>query len=421
MKGLSLNIDKLSFSYGSQKILEDLTVQFQAGSFVSIIGPNGSGKTTLLKNISAALVPQKGKVLLQGQDVLRIKPKKLARQMAVVPQDTAVNFAFTVFETVLMGRMPYLKRFESESDRDVAVARWAMEVTHTWHLKDRSITEISGGERQRVIVARALAQEPQVILLDEPVAHLDPQHQMELLELLQTLKESKNLTVVTVLHDLNLAAQFSDYVVLLHKGKVFAAGRPEEVLTVKNIEQVYRVEVVIIPNELTGRFNIIPVAKSTPPQGKLRNCRIHLVCGGGSGAFIMDRLVRSGYQVSCGVLNIGDNDWRKARELGIEIAYEAPFSPISEKAYQKNERLLDRADVVVLLSLPFGAGNLSNLEQVYSALKQGKKVLVVGDRNLAGRDFTGGKATDLYDAIVKDGAVLLAEVKDIFNVLETMY
>ncbi len=414
MNNISLKVEKLNFGYDSHKILNDLQFQIIKGSFVSIIGPNGSGKTTLLKNISAALHPQSGKVLLKEKDIFKIKPKKLAQEIAVVPQDISVDFSFTVLETVLMGRMPYLNKFENESKKDIELAKWAMELTNTWNLRDRYITEISGGERQRVIVARALVQEPQVILLDEPVAHLDLQHQMELLELLRDLRDSNQLTIVAILHDLNLAAQFSDYIIMMKNGQIYSTGVPSKVLTADNIEKVYNMEVVVMPNELTGRFNIIPVAKSKL-HNKLKKEKIHLICGGGTGAFLMEKLLQNNYEISCGVLNIGDGDWNKARDLGLEIAYEAPFNPISEKALEVNETLIKKSDVIILMPLPFGPGNLCNLEQVYNAIKNGKRIIVVGNKTLENRDFTDGKAQEIYDFILDSGAILVSETKDIFE------
>lgn len=412
-----MEVSQLEFSYGSHEILKEISFQVQKGSFLTIIGPNGSGKSTLLKNISAALRPQKGTVLLKNQEVYAIKPKELAKKLAVVPQDTAVNFQFTVLDTVLMGRMPHQSRFQHDSEEDLAIARWAMELTNTWHLKDCLITEISGGERQRVIVARALTQKPQVLLLDEPTAHLDLQHQMELLELLQSLTKTEKLTVLAVLHDLNLASQFSDYTILLYKNRIFAAGKPEEVLTAKNIRQVYGMEVVTTFNELTGRYNIVPLGRTSTQSLDGGNTRIHLICGGGTGAYLMEKLVQNGYQVSCGVLNVGDSDWSKAKSLGLEVVEEAPFTPIRPEIYEKNQSLMAKAQVVILLAIPFGHGNLGNLLQAEKAAQEGKTVIIVHSDNFEKRDFTGGKATKIYQRLLKNRVHLVTNSQMIFSLL----
>ena len=414
-------VEKLSFKYGADKsVLEKVSFKVEQGGFVSIVGPNGSGKSTLLKNISASLIPQKGQVFLKSEDIFSIKPKELAAKVAVVPQETMIQFPFTVEETVLMGRMPHQQRFQGDTPEDLAIARWGMELTNTWHLKDRLISEISGGERQRVIVARALTQEPQVLLLDEPTAHLDLQHQMELLELLQSLNKTGQVTVLAVLHDLNLASQFSEYVLLLYQTKVFAAGRPEETLTAHNIRQVYGIEVMITPNEMTGRNNIIPMARSTSELHSGKNYRLHLICGGGTGTFIMDKLVQYGYQVTCGVLNIGDSDWSKAKSLGLPLVEEAPFTGIRPEIYRKNQDLINRADAVVLMPIPFGTGNLGNLEQAREAGKEGKTIILVGNSDLSSRDFTGGKASRVYQEMLDEGAHVLKEPREIFTLLNSL-
>lgn len=411
-----IEVNKLNFKYGTDEILKEISFKVRQGGFMAILGPNGSGKSTLLKNISTVLTPDKGKVLLSNEDIFKIRPKELARKMAVVPQDTVIQFPFTVLETVMMGRMPHQRRFQSESVQDFSTAKRAMKLTSTWHLKDRLVTEISGGERQRVIVARALAQEPQVILLDEPTAHLDLQHQIELLELLQNLNHHSQVTVLAVLHDLNLAAQFSDYVLLMHRGKIFASGAPGDVLTAENIQQVYGIEVLIFPNELTGRFNIIPVSRSVPKLARVNNYRIHMICGGGTGEYIMEKLVQYGYIVSCGVLNVGDSDWRKAKTLGVEMVEEAPFTGVRPEVYKKNQALINRADAVVVMPIPFGLGNLGNLQQARNAGLEGKVVILVGDGDMGKRDFTGGKAIEVYREMDNHAHVVISP-RDIFPLL----
>ncbi len=410
----SIKVKQLQFGYRDNIVLDNINLNVESSSFVSIIGPNGSGKSTLLKNISKALIPDKGEVWLDACEIKTLKPKQLARKMAVVPQDTNIDFDFSVYETVLMGRTPFLKRFESEGPRDHALARWAMEITNTWHLRDRSVTEISGGERQRVIVARALAQEPSIILLDEPTAHLDIQHQMELLELLASLNKTNALTVITVLHDLNLAAQFSEYIFLMKEGKIFAKGQPEKVLTPENIRLVYGMEVAITDNPLTGRFNVIPLGRAKPEANNGGNLRVHLVCGGGTGVFILDRLTQLGYKVSCGVLNVGDTDWNRAKMLGVKIVEEAPFAPISEASKNKSRKLMGEADVIIVASIPFGSGNLANLEMTLEACRQGKTVLMIAG-DFINRDFTKGKANRMLEEIKNLGGIFINNPQELFN------
>lgn len=406
----------ITFSYGNENILEKLSFEINKGSFVSIIGPNGSGKSTLLKNISAELAPNEGVVLLETQDIFKIKKKNLAQNMAVVPQDTGVDFAFSVMETVLMGRMPHQKRFQGDSKKDLEIAKWAMELTNVWHLKDRVINELSGGERQRVIVARALAQEPKILLLDEPTSHLDIQHQLELLELVDSLNQTKGLTVIAVLHDLNLAAKFSQKIILLNKGKIMAYGDPSEVLSIDHIRENYHVEVAVSTNEITGKLNIIPLSKEKKRNEKVKRIKIHLLCGGGSGVYLMEQLHQYGYQISCGVLNVGDSDWKKAGEIGAIVSEEAPFAPISDRALKTNQELIKAADLVIVLPVPFGEGNLANLKQVYHAhINNGKKVIIVEQEEFNRRDFTGGMADKLIQKMYLTDAVRVNNIKDVLD------
>ncbi|MGI6630170.1 MAG: heme ABC transporter ATP-binding protein [Bacillota bacterium] len=409
----------LTFSYGNGNIiLKELTFEIKKGSFISIIGPNGSGKSTLLKNLSAELSPEAGVVLLENQDIFKIKKKNLARNLAVVPQDTGVDFAFSVMETVLMGRMPHQKRFQGDSEKDLEIARWAMELSNVWHLKDRLINELSGGERQRVIVARALTQEPKVLLLDEPTSHLDLQHQLDLLELMDNLNRTKGLTVIAVLHDLNLAAQFSEKIVLLNKGKIVAYGDPSEVLTSENIREIYHVEVAVSTNEITGKLNIIPLSKEKNRKTKTEEIKIHLLCGGGSGVFLMEQLQMYGCQISCGVLNVGDSDWRKAKEIGADVSEEAPFAPISEEALKVNLELIQKAELIIVLPVPFGEGNLANLRQVFDAQRNhNKRVIIVEQGDFDKRDFTGGQADKIIDQMFHHGAVRVNSIKDVLDMI----
>lgn len=255
-----IQIKNLKWSFGEDNILKSISLDIKEGSFVCLVGPNGSGKTTLLKNILKIYEPHKNTIYINNNDITKLKHKYLAQNIASVPQNTSVDFDFTVLDIVLMGRSPHLKRFQSEGKRDFRIAKESMEMTNTWKLRDRSINSLSGGERQRVIIARALTQEPDILVLDEPISNLDIHHQIEILGLVKELCKDKGLTVITVLHDLNLALQYSDYLVLLDKGKIIVKGAPDEVLTEKNIKKVYNIDVCIIKNPINGKPHIIPVA-----------------------------------------------------------------------------------------------------------------------------------------------------------------
>lgn len=256
----AINVEDLNYSYDDKKILNDINIKLEKNKFYSIIGPNGSGKTTLLKNIGKVLPIEKNCIYIDGKEIHSYKIKDLAKKMASVPQNTNIDFDFSVLDVVLMGRSPYLKRFENESDKDFKIAKDVMEMTNTWHLKDKTINALSGGERQRVIIARALAQQSEIILLDEPISNLDMQHQIEILDTVKYL--NKEVTIVAVLHDLNLAAQYSDYLIMLKDGEIVSYGKPEEVLTEAHIKNTYNMDTYIFKNPVTGKPHIIPISKN---------------------------------------------------------------------------------------------------------------------------------------------------------------
>lgn len=248
-----LDVDNVSFSYSSFNVLDKVRFGVSKGEFTGIIGPNGSGKSTLLKCISNVLNTDSGKIRFNDKGVGEYSRTELARNMAVVSQNTEITFGFTCEEIVLMGRSPYIPRFGSEQDRDYEIVRGAMRATNTLHLANRSITSISGGERQRVIIAQALAQQPKLLLLDEPTSHLDIKHQVELLDLLTRLNEKEGLTVIAVMHDLNLSALYCDYLIMLSEGQVYSIGTCEQVITAENVESVYGTSVSVTKHPITGR------------------------------------------------------------------------------------------------------------------------------------------------------------------------
>jgi iron complex transport system ATP-binding protein len=245
--------------YGRTRILQQINLRLGKGEFVGLIGPNGSGKTTLLRSIGRTLKPRGGSIYIAGQDIYRLSRRKIAQKVATVPQESPITFAFTVFEIVLMGRTPHLKRFQIENYRDLEIVRKAMKDAKVEHLSQRLVTELSGGEKQKVIIAQALAQQPELLLLDEPTTHLDIYHQIEILDLIKSLSQ-KGLAVIAVFHDLNLAAQYCDYLVLLSKGRIVVLGTPSEVLTHENIKRVFGVDVVVDTHHITGNLIVSPVS-----------------------------------------------------------------------------------------------------------------------------------------------------------------
>jgi len=248
-------------------VLQDVTLTVAKGEFFGILGPNGSGKSTLLNLIDGIRLPCEGEIRLKGIAPGKMRRKDVARLVAVVPQEASWIFPLTVEEVVLMGRTPHIGRLAFESERDLAVARSAMEATDLLPFASRLMEALSGGERQRVLIARALAQEPEVILLDEPTSSLDIAHQIRTFDLIRSLSRSAGLTVVSVTHDMNLAALYCDRIALLEEGRLHSLGRPGEVITESHIREVYRVNVVVDHHPLTGLPRVSLLGSHSPGQG----------------------------------------------------------------------------------------------------------------------------------------------------------
>jgi len=245
-----IELRNVSLGYNGSPILNNINLKAMPGKMLGLIGPNGSGKSTLLKGITRVIHPFSGHIFIDGRNIGSMKREELARLMATVPQNPVLPEAFTAFEVVLMGRTPHLGLLRYEGKEDIAIAWQAMEATQIESLAERRVGELSGGERQRVVIARALTQQPKVILLDEPTAHLDIKHQIEILNLVKGLCLEQDLTVVTAMHDLNLAAQYCDWLVMLNGGKIYTEGMPQNVLTAQNIKEVYGAEVCVFPHPI---------------------------------------------------------------------------------------------------------------------------------------------------------------------------
>ena len=258
-----LRFEGVRFAYGGRPALTEIDLQVRPGEFFGVLGPNGSGKSTLLKMAAGLLRPDAGRVLLEERDLPALRRRDLAQRVAFLAQEARVEFPYRVSEVVLLGRTPHLGFLGFASERDLAAAREALSLTACLDLADRRIHELSGGERQRVFLAMALAQEPRLLLLDEPTAHLDLHHQVALHDLLRQRNREGPLTVVTVLHDLNLAAQYCDRVLLLSGGRMFACGTIEEVLTYRNVREVFGVEPYVGVNELNGTRFLVPMRGGT--------------------------------------------------------------------------------------------------------------------------------------------------------------
>ena len=251
--GYRLKVEGLSYAYGHADAVRDVSLRVKNGQFVGVIGPNGSGKSTVLKNVYRALHPKTGSIRLDGEDLFRMSYRKSARHMAVVGQENEVPFDFRVEEIVAMGRTPYKRFFDRDTAQDTALVHKALADMGMEGMAKRSYQELSGGEKQRVLIARALAQQSDFLVLDEPTNHLDIRCQLRIFDFIRSL----DATVLAAIHDLNLAALYCDYLFVLKKGRVVLEGTPEEVLTPEHIWDVYGVKSTVEVHPATGKLNIV--------------------------------------------------------------------------------------------------------------------------------------------------------------------
>lgn len=409
-----ITVKNLSFGYQDSKVLQGISIELPKKGITSIVGPNGSGKSTLLKLISGVLKPDEGGVYLNNQNSAKINHKDIAKILSVVPQNTALEFDYKVMDIVLMGRYSYIKRLRGETPRDREIAEEYMKYTNTYHLKDRSFNQLSGGERQRVILAQALTQQPKILLLDEPISHLDLQHQIEMMNLIKKLAMDQDLAVIAVLHDLNIAAAYSDYIYMLKSGEIAAEGTPAEAFTVENIRNVFNIDVDVEVSALTNKPYIYAIKRhAIKKNGK----RVHVICGGGSGNELISGLVNAGYDVSAGVLSIGDLDWKISKDADLEVAEEIPFTRISDEAYETNKRLAKAADYILLTDFYMGKANLRNLELLLEKELEDKPLLILGDDAFEERDYTDGIAASLYRQIMNKPATQKVLKDELFSIL----
>ncbi|NHN58175.1 MULTISPECIES: ATP-binding cassette domain-containing protein [Halorussus] len=420
-----IEIDDVAVELGGNRILDGVTTAIGGGQFVGLVGPNGAGKTTLLRTVHGALGPDRGEVRIDGDPISGLASKAASRRVAVVPQDTSLSFDFPVEEVVAMGRHPYRSRFgggigfgdggrsgsaeaagadpSSPAEANAAIddserVAAAMQRTEVDHLADRSITAVSGGERQRVLLARALAQDTPVLLLDEPTASLDINHQVRTLELVRELVDEDGKTVVAAIHDLNLASHYCDELRLLAGGGIRASGDPETVLSEEHLEAAFDTRAVVSSHPVTGSTYVTAL----PERPAEREGRVHVVGGGGTVSRLLYVLSAASYEVSVGALNEGDSDLETARTLGLDVVTEEPFAPVGEAARREVEARVRAADATVLADVEVGAGNLANLR----AARAADSVVVVEERPFAERNYAGSEAAALYRELCERGRVV---------------
>lgn len=402
-----LAVDDVSVRLDSNLIVDSVSLSIDRGELVGIVGANGSGKTTLLRSIAGLLDVSSGDISIDGTvygaSIGSAERRVRARTVAYMPQ-LAESHPFSAFESVLMGRYPHLGRFELEGSGDRDLAWAAMERTSTVDFVNRKLDTLSGGERQRVTLARVLVQQADLLLMDEPTASLDLQHQILTMDLVREEITERNAGAIVILHDLSLAARFCDRLIVLKDGKKLADGTPWDVLTPHNLRTAFGVEGLVEPDPVTGRPHVLLLGSENASHDELVGTgrKVHLICGAGSGRELMHQLRVAGYEVSAGVLGTGDSDREAAERLGLSYVSAPPFASISDEQHDEHLALVRTADHVVLCPMAVGMNNVRNVVAATAA----SNLIVIEPPVREGdgtgvADFTDGIAEELRRGLIE--------------------
>ncbi len=344
-----VDVRDLSVSLGDATVLSDVDLAVDPGSFVGLVGPNGAGKTTLLRAIRGTVTPDAGTVRIAGDPLGELSARAVGRRVASVPQGSSLSFDFPVRNVVEMGRTPHVDRFGSHDADDAAAVREAMATTDVARFADRPITALSGGERGRVLLARALAQETPVLLLDEPTASLDVNHAVRTLQLVRDLVDDGTAAVAAI-HDLDAAARFCDEIALLADGRVRAAGSPDVVLTADAVGGAFDATAFVGRNPATGSASVTSFPPPEPDRSAPTDSRrVHVLGTGPEAARVVARLAAAGYRLSVGVVPDGDVAERAATDAGATTITVPPFERIDDPERRRARRTAVEADVLVAI------------------------------------------------------------------------
>ncbi|HII59041.1 TPA: ABC transporter ATP-binding protein [Methanocaldococcus jannaschii] len=365
-----LKTENLSVGYGNYVVVEGINLEINRGEILCIIGPNGAGKSTLLKTIATYLKPKKGVVYLNGKKIHDLKPKDLAKEMAVVLTERVNPGNMTGFDVVAIGRHPYTDLFGRLTERDKKIIIESARAVNAEYLLEKNFFEMSDGERQKIMIARALAQEPKVLILDEPTSFLDAKHKIELTLLLRKLADEKNLAIVVTLHDIELALRIADKMALIKNHKVIAYGYPENVMKREIVNELYDLKNANY-SEVIGYFEL----KNNP----IKNKKIFVICGGGTGANVLRYLVKNRYDVVVGILHKNDADYFIAEAMGVKIIEEEAYKKISKETFEEALKELKNSDVVVYTDFPIGEMNELNLKLIEEAKNLKKRMIFYED------------------------------------------
>ena len=353
----------LNVGYDKRTVIENVNIQALRGQVICLLGPNGAGKTTILRTLSGLLAPVEGTVEICGSPIDSLSRKELARTLSLVLTDSVAPALTTVWQLLSLGRTPYTNFLGHLTKEDRAVIEEALTAVGAEDLRHRYYSELSDGEKQKVMIARALVQEPELIILDEPTSHLDIRHKVEVIRVLQKLANEKHITCILSLHDIDLALKGCETVLLVHDGKVVAQGTPEDVVQPGLIDRLYEIHGARY-NETYGSIELKGPEKSG----------LFLVGGCGTGVPFYRALSRKGWGLAAGVLHESDGETPIARSICRETVTEAPFEPIAEETLRRAEALMEDSSAVIDSGFPIGSGNKANLSLIQIALRLGKPV-----------------------------------------------
>ena len=362
MKSYFFYTDQLTVGYDGKPLIKEINIQLNKGEILTLIGPNGAGKSTILKSITRQLSLIEGTVYLEQEPMSRMTNKEVSRKLAVVLTERMRPELMTCEDVVSTGRYPYTGTLGILSAEDKEKVKNAMEMVHAWDLKDRDFTAISDGQRQRILLARAICQEPEIIILDEPTSFLDIRHKLELLAILKKMVLEKQMTVIMSLHELDLAQKISDQVICVHGDHIEKYGAPEEIFTSDYIRKLYG----ITRGSYNAEFGCVEME---PPAGEPR---VFVIGGNGSGIPVYRKLQRQGIPFATGVLHTNDADYQVAKELAARVITEKPFECISQESFQGALEIMEKCREVYCPLKDFGTMNKKNLELFKKAEKSGK-------------------------------------------------
>ena len=393
-----LNTRKLRVGYGKKTVVADIDIEAMRGQFICLLGPNGSGKSTILKTIVRMLAPLGGEVYLNGQDISKLSNMEMAKTTAVVLTESISPGLLTAYDVVMLGRHPYTGFIGKPTEEDRQKVLDALKMVNASDIAHRYFGELSDGEKQKVMIARALAQEPQLIVLDEPTSHLDARHRIEVMLILRQLTQQKKVTVIASLHDIDLVMKACDVAILIKDEHVLACGAPEDVLVESTVAQLYDMDKAAFSSYLGG------VELRSNGRGP-----VYVVAGGSSGAGLYRSLVKYGFSIITGVLPENDIDYYIARATGATVISGKPYDEISPDSYTEATKLMNNGKIVIDAGFPIGPENQRNVELVRYALESGQVVCSLRSKeqaieiygNIASRFIYCKSLSQLMEAVSK--------------------